>query len=71
MATRISDEDLGIDAEEHPGHGRWRWIWTNDKGAQRFSLFSFDTDDQARRAARKWIKEQTDKVASMTRKSGG
>jgi hypothetical protein len=62
----LSDEDLGLDAEEHPTSGLWRWIWNNDAGAQRFGLFLFEDEKSCRTAGRKWIRDHIKKATDIT-----
>lgn len=62
----MTDEQLGLDVEEHPDTGRWRWIWNNTAGASRFGLFNNDDEEAARKAGRAWIKEHTKEAKAIT-----
>lgn len=66
MSKRISDDDLGLDVEQHPDTGKWRWIWNNASGASRFGLFKHDTEDECREAGREWIDERQQEAQAIT-----
>lgn len=61
-----SDDDLGLDAEQHPDTGKWRWIWSNAAGAQRFGLFKFGTEKECRTAGRIFIAEHEQQAQAIT-----
>lgn len=62
-----TDEEMGIDAEEHPETGKWRYIWTSSGGAEHIGLFRFDTEQECRRECRRWVRER---VAAAKRETG-
>lgn len=65
MAARSEDEKLGIDAEQHPTSGRWRWIWTADSGAERIGLFVHPTEAQARADGRKFARKKLSEANNL------
>lgn len=52
MVSKQSDEDLGVEAEEHPDTGKWRYIYTSPGGAECLGLFKHATEEAARKEGR-------------------
>lgn len=52
------DDQLGLDAEQHPGTGKWRFLWTSDKAAEVVGLFSHDMEAAARQEGRAFVRRQ-------------
>ncbi|WP_163726840.1 hypothetical protein [Mycobacterium gallinarum] len=52
------DDQLGPDAEQHPGTGKWRLLWTGDKVAEVVGLFSHDTEAAALQEGRAFVRRQ-------------
>lgn len=57
MTKRVSDEDLGLDAEQGP-NGQWRFLWTSPGGAACLGVFKNATEDAARAEGRKFARKQ-------------
>lgn len=62
----MTDDEMGLDVEEHPDTGRWRWIWNNAAGASRFGLFKHVSEAECRKAGRVWIKDHQKQAQAIT-----
>ena len=56
--TRQSDEELGLESEQHPDTGKWRYLWTSPGGANCIGLFSHTTEEGALKQGRAFAKKQ-------------
>ncbi|WP_084055146.1 hypothetical protein [Mycobacterium avium] len=52
------DDQLRLDAEQHPSTGKWRFRWTSDKAAEVIGLFSHDTEAAALKVGRAFVRRQ-------------
>lgn len=72
MARRQTDEDLGLDAEQHPVSGKWRYLWTSPGAAECLGVFKHLTEEAARVEGRafalKQIKVNQDNAAGRRRR---
>lgn len=58
LPMTAQDDQLGIGVEQHPGTGKWRFLWTSDKAAEVIGLFSHDTEAAARQEGRAFVRRQ-------------
>lgn len=59
------DVEDGLDTEQNPDTGLWRWLWTSPNGASCIGLFESKTDALARKAGRKWATDKLAEIAAM------
>lgn len=55
---QVSDEDLGLDAEQHPVTGKWRYLWTSPGAAECLGVFRHATEAAARTEGRAFAHKQ-------------
>jgi hypothetical protein len=58
MADRVSDEELGVDVEQHPDSGMWRYLWVSPGGAEHIGLFHHNSEGKARVAGRQFAQRK-------------
>lgn len=52
------DDQLGLDTEQNPGTGKWRFLRTSPHAASVIGLFSHDTEAAARQEGRAFVRRQ-------------
>lgn len=58
MAKRLSDQELGIQAEQHPESKRWRYLYVSPNAAECLGVFKHDTEEAALREGRAFARKQ-------------